>query len=48
MDPKEMEAVCNTKLSSFCSDILFIQGRMEGAPIFDDEPTVLGEEPPVA
>jgi hypothetical protein len=27
-------------------DILFIQGRLESAPIFDDEPTMEGEEPP--
>jgi hypothetical protein len=30
----------------FFPDILFIQGRLESSPIFDDEPTVLGEEPP--
>jgi hypothetical protein len=27
-------------------DILFIQGRLESAPISDDEPTMQGEEPP--
>jgi hypothetical protein len=31
--------------SSFFPDILFIQGRIEDIPFFDDEPTVLGEEP---
>jgi hypothetical protein len=30
----------------FFPDILFIQGRLESSPISDDEPTVLGEEPP--
>jgi hypothetical protein len=38
--------VRNTTPSSFFLDILFIQGRVEDTPIFDDEPTVLGEEPP--
>jgi hypothetical protein len=32
-------------LSSFFSDVLFIQGRVEDAPISDDEPTILGEVP---
>jgi hypothetical protein len=32
--------------TSFFLDILFIQGRLESSPISDDEPTVLGEEPP--
>jgi hypothetical protein len=27
-------------------DVLFIQGRLESSPIFDDEPTMQGEEPP--
>jgi hypothetical protein len=30
----------------FYPDILFIQGRLELAPISDDEPTMQGEEPP--
>jgi hypothetical protein len=30
----------------FYPDILFIEGRVESSPISDDEPTVLGEEPP--
>jgi hypothetical protein len=30
----------------FYPDILFIGGRLESSPIFDDEPTVQGEEPP--
>jgi hypothetical protein len=30
----------------FYPDILFIQGRLESSPISDDEPIVLGEEPP--
>jgi hypothetical protein len=30
----------------FFPDIIFIQGRLESSPISDDEPTVLGEEPP--
>jgi hypothetical protein len=30
----------------FYPDILFIRGRLESSPIFDDEPTMQGEEPP--
>jgi hypothetical protein len=30
----------------FYPNILFIQGRLESAPIFDDDPTMQGEEPP--
>jgi hypothetical protein len=30
----------------FYPDILFIRGRLESSPIFDDESTVYGEEPP--
>jgi hypothetical protein len=30
----------------FYPDIFFIQGRLESAPISDDEPTMQGEEPP--
>jgi hypothetical protein len=33
-------------LAPFYPDILFIQGRLESAPISDDEPTMQGEEPP--
>jgi hypothetical protein len=32
--------------SPFYPDILFIQGRLESAPVFDDEPTMQGEVPP--
>jgi hypothetical protein len=34
--------------SRFYPDILFIQGRLESAPVSDDEPTMQGEEPPRA
>jgi hypothetical protein len=30
----------------FYPDVLFIEGRLKSSPISDDEPTVLGEEPP--
>jgi hypothetical protein len=30
----------------FYPDVLFIQGRVESAPVSDDEPTMQGEEPP--
>jgi hypothetical protein len=30
----------------FYPDVLYIGGRVESSPIFDDEPTMLGEEPP--
>jgi hypothetical protein len=36
----------DTTLSSFFLDILFIQGRVEDAPISDDKPTIQGEDPP--
>jgi hypothetical protein len=42
----ETAGVQNTAPSPFFPDVLFIQGRIEDAPISDDEPTVLGEEPP--
>jgi hypothetical protein len=45
---KDIEGEHTTVPSSFFLDILFIQRRMEGAPIFDDEPTVPREEPPSA
>lgn len=44
LSSREVEGV-HTNLSSFFPDVLFIQGRVEAAPISDDEPTVLGEEP---
>jgi hypothetical protein len=31
--------------SSFFPDVLFIQGRIEDAPIFGDKPTITEEEP---
>jgi hypothetical protein len=30
----------------FYPDVLFIGGRVESSPVFDDEPTTPGEEPP--
>jgi hypothetical protein len=30
----------------FFPNVLFIQGRLDLLPISDDEPSVLGEEPP--
>jgi hypothetical protein len=33
-------------LAPFYPDILFIGGRLESSPVFDDEPTMQGEEPP--
>jgi hypothetical protein len=41
----EIARACVVAPSSFFSDVLFIQGRVGYAPISDDEPTVLGEEP---
>jgi hypothetical protein len=35
-----------TTATPFYPDVLFIGGRVESSHIFDDEPTVLGEEPP--
>lgn len=35
-----------TTPSSFFPNIIFIHERVEGTPISDDEPTVLGEDPP--
>jgi hypothetical protein len=35
-----------TAATPFYPDILFIGGRLESSLIFDDEPTVPGEEPP--
>jgi hypothetical protein len=37
---------CITAPIPFFSNVLFFQGRVETSPISDDEPTVLGEEPP--
>jgi hypothetical protein len=45
---KDMEGEHTTASSSYFSDILFIQGIVEGATISNDEPTVLEEEPPSA
>jgi hypothetical protein len=42
----EDEKKHTTAPAPFYPDILFIQGRLESSPVFDDEPTVLGEEPP--
>jgi hypothetical protein len=33
-------------LTPFYPNVLLIQGRLESTPIFDDEPTMQGEEPP--
>ena len=33
-------------LAPFYPNIIFIQGRLESAPISEDEPTMQGEEPP--
>jgi hypothetical protein len=30
----------------FYPNVLFIEGRVKSSPIFDDEPTMPGEEPP--
>jgi hypothetical protein len=35
-----------TTATPFYPDVLFIEGRVESSPIFDDEPTMPGEEPP--
>jgi hypothetical protein len=35
-----------TAVTPFYPDVLFIGGRLESSPIFDDEPTMLGKEPP--
>jgi hypothetical protein len=43
---KEMEGARSITPNSFFPDILFIQGRVEDTPVSDDEPTILGEEPP--
>jgi hypothetical protein len=43
---KENEKKHTTAPAPFYPDILFIQGRLESSPISDDEPTVLGVEPP--
>jgi hypothetical protein len=45
--PSKEDRKKNTVVSApFYLDILFIQGRLESAPISDDEPTMQGEEPP--
>jgi hypothetical protein len=43
---KEDEKKHTTVPAPFYPDVLFIHGRLESSPISDDEPTVLGEEPP--
>jgi hypothetical protein len=43
---KEDERKHTDAPAPFYPDILFIQGRLESSPISDDEPIVLGEEPP--
>jgi hypothetical protein len=43
---KEDEKRRTTVPAPFYPDVLFIQGRLESSPIFDDEPTMQGEEPP--
>jgi hypothetical protein len=43
---KEDEKKHTAAPAPFFPGILFIQGRLESSPISDDEPTVLGEEPP--
>jgi hypothetical protein len=43
---KEDEKKHTATHAPFYPDILFIQGRLESSPIFDDEPIMLGEEPP--
>jgi hypothetical protein len=43
---KEDEKKHTIAPAPFFPDILFIHGRLESSPISDDEPTVLGEEPP--
>jgi hypothetical protein len=42
----EMTGAWDVALSSFFPDVLYIQGRVEDAPISNDKPTVLGEQPP--
>jgi hypothetical protein len=45
--PSKEDRKKNTIMSvPFYPYIFFIQGRLESAPIFDDEPTMQGEEPP--
>jgi hypothetical protein len=45
---KEMERARSITPSTFFPDILFIQRRVEDAPVSNDEHTILGEEPPLA
>jgi hypothetical protein len=42
---KENRKKLVTKTVPFYPDVLFIGGRVESTPIFDDEPTAPGEEP---
>jgi hypothetical protein len=41
-----MEGTRSITPRSFFPDILFIQGRVEDTLVSNDEPTILGEEPP--
>jgi hypothetical protein len=43
---KEDEKKSTVVPAPFYPDILFIQGRLESAPVSNDEPTIQGEEPP--
>jgi hypothetical protein len=43
---KEDEMKHTTVPAPFYPNILFIQGRLKSSPTSDDEPTMLGEEPP--
>jgi hypothetical protein len=43
---KKDEKELATTITPFYPDSLFIGGRLELAPISDDEPTMPGEEPP--
>jgi hypothetical protein len=43
---REMARAQNATPSYFFLNVLFIQGRIEDAPVSDDEPTVRREVPP--
>jgi hypothetical protein len=43
---KEDEKKHTTVPAPFYPNVLFIQGRLESSPISNNEPTMLGEEPP--
>jgi hypothetical protein len=43
--PSKEDGMKNTIILAPCYlDVHFIQGRLESAPVFDDEPTMQGEE----